>query len=1038
MPEPAAQQFVLGIDLGSNSLGWAIISLIDGEPHHVVRAGVRVFEAGMEGDIASGREESRNLKRRQTRLQRRQTWRRARRLKKIFNLLQSFGLLPPAPAHSPVERQDFLNRLDRDIADSSWFAEQAKSGRYPEPEHALPYILRAAAIEEPLEPTFLGRALYHLAQRRGFLSNRTQTARKDEEEGAVKEGIAELRKAMEATSARTLGKYFSGLGPSDKRIRCRWTARDMYESEFDAIWSAQAKYHPEILTDTRGKEIRRAIFQQRPLWFDPNSVGKCQLEPRERRAPKYLLLSQRFRLLDKVNTLQVNGAKLTEADRAKLIEQLGLHGDSTFKKVRKLLGLSKDEEINLERGGEEKLPGNRTFAEFYGVLGQWWLDMPPEERDSLISYVYAFQNPTKLAQAAAKKWKLTAELAAKLAEISFEPDYMNHSAKAMHKLLPLLEQSKTYSEARKIAYPESFESTDEKDVLPAVEKCLTEIRNPAVMRSLTELRKVVNAIVRQYGKPTYIRIELARDLKKSRKQRERISDENRRNEAARAKAAEKILTEAGIKARRLDIRKALLWEECGGICPYTGKPIPFRALFGSEPQFDIEHIIPFSVSMDDSFKNQTLCYLPENRDKGKRTPHQAYSGDAQKYEGILERVRNFKGEHATRAAKLRRFEMDDDNLETFLTDFRERQLNDTAYAAATAARYLGTLYGGVNDANQTKRVSATSGQATAYFRSLWQLNAILNDGPTENGGRAEKSRGDHRHHAIDAVVIGLTDAAMIKRLADAAQRAPAEHRRKFASLQAPWPNFVDSVRSEMDKVVVSHRVSKKVSGALHEETIYSPVKGDGKVRVRKPLAKLTKGEISAIADEAVRKLVVKKLEELGSAEPKKVFSMAENLPRFASSGVVIKNVRIINGERPIQIGEEFRRRNLVSGNNHHVEIYAAFDKTGREVAWDGEVVPMLDGYRRVRGGEPVVNRDHGPLVKFKFSLAKGDTVSLRGDDGRERLYIVKKLGTQISLIEINDARKIEKYFNPRINGLFRREMKKLSVSPLGEVTTAND
>ncbi|MDE3168744.1 MAG: hypothetical protein KGL75_01270, partial [Acidobacteriota bacterium] len=116
MTEPYAGEFVLGIDLGSNSLGWAVMALVDGEPHHLIRAGVRVFEAGMEGDIASGREESRNLKRRQMRMQRRQTWRRSRRLRKIFRTLQRFGLLPNNPANTPQERQDLLNQLDRQIA----------------------------------------------------------------------------------------------------------------------------------------------------------------------------------------------------------------------------------------------------------------------------------------------------------------------------------------------------------------------------------------------------------------------------------------------------------------------------------------------------------------------------------------------------------------------------------------------------------------------------------------------------------------------------------------------------------------------------------------------------------------------------------------------------------------------------------------------------------------------------------------------------------------------------------------------------------
>lgn len=1041
MSDSNASDFVLGVDLGTNSLGWAIIGLVDGEPHHLVRTGVRVFEAGMDGDVASGREESRNLKRRQMRSQRRQTWRRARRAGKIFNLLQKYQLLPAGDASSSEGRQEFLNRLDRAILTSSWFQAKRKSGLYPEPDHVMPYVLRAVALDEPLEPFFLGRALYHLAQRRGFLSNRKQAAKAGDDEGVVKEGIAGLRKAMQEAAARTLGEYFSRLSPSAERIRSRWTARDIFEKEFEAIWAAQAPRHPHLLTDDRKKELRRAIFFQRPLWFDPNTIGRCELEPDERRAPAYLLLSQRFRFLDKVNNLRINEANLTADDRAKLIQKLELHGDITFKNLRKELKLAKDDEINLERGGETKLPGNRTFAKFHKALGQPWLDLSDDDRNRLVQYAYAFEKPAKLAEAARSKWNLDEVSATALSEIAFEPDYLNLSVKAMKRLLPLLEQGKSYSEARKHAYPESFESGEAIALLPPVDRALTQIRNPAVMRSLTELRKVVNAIVRQYGKPAYIRVELARDLKKSRKQRLAISESNRRNEASRSKAAQGIMNaQVGIAQPKPDaIRKYLLAEECRWQCPYTGKAISVRDLLGPEPQFDIEHIIPFSISMDNSFQNLTLCEVAENRNsKGNKTPFQAYSGDPDRYQRILERVRHFIGDRATLNAKLRRFQLDDEQLEQYLGDFRDRQLNDTAYATSLAARYLGLLYGGVNDSSGTKRVQATSGQATAYFRSLWQLNAILNDGPTTAGGYKPKSRDDHRHHAVDALVIGLTDAGMMKRLADAAQRAPQEHRRKFASLEAPWHNFVDSVRAEVEKIIVSHRVSRKVSGALHEETIYSAPHADGKVRFRKPLSKLTKGEVDAIADAGVKKLVREKLDEARGTDPSKIFSAPENLPRFASSGVLIKNVRITVAERTMPIGHGASRRHVASGNNHHVEVYAELDERGEEVAWDAEVVSMFEAHQRLRARSAVVQKNHGPLVTFKFSLAKGDTIVLREAGGSERLFVVKKLGNQVSLIGINDARPITKYFSPRINGLFQRRMRKLTVNALGELSEAHD
>ena len=1071
MPDQLPHEYILGIDLGTNSLGWAVVGLIDGEPAQLVRAGARVFEAGMEGDLSSGREESRNLKRREARSHRRLLWRRRRRLTKLFNLLRRFELLPPAPAgrstashngHEPPllpdQMQDYFNDLDKNILSSGWFKSKAGSGVFPEPGHTMPYILRASALDESLEPFYLGRALYHLAQRRGFLSNRKQAAKKKDDEGAVKESIAELRKAMQEAQARTLGEYLSHLNPAQERIRCRWTARDMYLNEFNAIWEAQAPHHPGLLTPDRKKEIYNAIFFQRPLWFDPNTIGRCELEPGKHRAPAYLLISQRFRLLQTVNNLGVLPPDdvempLTRADREKLMNELETKGDRTFKQISKLLHLEKGYTFNLERGGEKRIKGNRTNADFYAVFGERWLELSSEERDRAVEYVHSFQKPQKLKEAARKKWGLSEEQAEKLAGISLEADYMNLSRRAMEKFLPLLEQGMTYGEARRQLYPEAFLPVNASDLLPPVERSLTEIRNPAVMRSLTELRKVVNAAIREFGKPTFVHLELARDLKKSKKQRQAISDNNRRNEKARTEAAKKIIAEAGIRDPKPDdVRRFLLAEECRWTCPYTGKSISVSSLFGPEPQFDIEHIIPFSRSMDNSFHNLTLCYVPENRAvKGNKTPWQAYHGNAEQLEAILDRVRKFTGDRRSVAPKLSRFAMDDEQLDGFLEDFRNRQLNDTAYASSIAAKYLGLLYGGVNDAEGRKRIQATSGQATAYFRSLWKLNSILNDGPTAKGGSVSKSREDHRHHAVDAVVIGLTDPAMIKRLSDAAQRAPLEHRRRFASLQAPWPNFVDSVRAEIDKIVVSHRVSKKVSGALHEETIYSRPMGEkGEVRVRKPLASLTKQEVGKIADEGVKKLVQQKLEELGGLEPKKAFSNPENLPTFPSSGVEIKKVRIAKAVPVFPLGEKRTARHVTSESNHHVEIYAEVDQHGNERKWDGEVVSMSEAYQRLKAGRPIVQRDHGPLVRFKFSLAAGEVVECNDRHGERRLLAVRSY-TQltagsiiIGLAPVSDARPKKEMMASKAwvwkgpDTLRQLNPHKVVVSPLGEVTEAHD
>ncbi|MGH9354980.1 MAG: type II CRISPR RNA-guided endonuclease Cas9, partial [Terriglobia bacterium] len=389
------EELILGIDLGTDSLGWALVGRNNGEPQRLVRAGVRIFDSGMDQKNGLGKEESRNKTRRDARSHRRQLWRQRRRLSKIFNLLHGWRLLSDGDASAPHARQDLLNFLDREILSSPWFEKRKANGCSPEPLQVLPYLLRAAALDEPLPPHYLGRALYHLSQRRGFLSNRKQAPKKDDDEGKVKEGISELRKNMAEVGSRTLGEYFVRLAPSEERIRNRWTSREMYETEFDAIWNAQSKYHAELLTPERQKLLRRAIFYQRPLKIKRGLIGKCELEPGERRAPRYLILSQRFRLLQAVNNLKILPPDeperwLTREERAKLTETLELGGDRTFAQVRKLLRLPRCG-FNLERGGEKTLRGNRTAFALYRVFGEQWLQFSPDQQAGVVNYVNSFQ-----------------------------------------------------------------------------------------------------------------------------------------------------------------------------------------------------------------------------------------------------------------------------------------------------------------------------------------------------------------------------------------------------------------------------------------------------------------------------------------------------------------------------------------------------------------------------------------------------------------------------------------------------------------------
>jgi CRISPR-associated endonuclease Csn1 len=996
----------------------------------VIRTGARIFEAGVEGDIESGREESKGLKRRTARSQRRQTDRRRRRLEHTYHLLQRWGLLP-AGLSTPVERQEAVNELDKELA-----------GKHSQ-HGVLPYFLRARAIDERLEPFELGRALYHLAQRRGFQSNRKAAAKEDEKERSeVKASIKDLWAKM---GDLTLGQYFAGLDPHELRIRKQWTHRDMYKREFAAIWDAQAPHHPDLLTDERRKELNHALFFQRPLKPTDDLIGDCELQSGEKRAPAGHWIAQRFRMVQTVNNLRARTPdgierELTPAQRESLIEHLERFGDTTLYRARTFLGFDKSVRFNLEEGGEKNLKGNRTSAKLREIFGERWDEMPPDQRDDLMNDLLKEQSDEELAAAACQKWQLDAESAQRLADVRLEDKYLSLSLGAMRRLLVHMEAGVSFMNARQAEYPENFEAADPLDRLPAIKDCKDlDVRNPAVLRALTELRKVVNAVVARYGKPQSIHIELARDLRRSAEERRRMSNRMRKREEERDIVKKLIRETTNERPSERDIEIGMLARECDCTCPYTGHQFSWSSLFGGQSQAQVEHVIPYSRSLDDSFANKTLCYHEANARKANRTPREAYAPDEQRWHEIIERVKRFQGEFAKE--KLRRFQEPECDTEKLLEEFTQRQLQDTRYASRLAAKYVGMLFGGVVDASGQRRVVTCAGGVTAALRRLWGLNRILSEGD-------KKQRTDHRHHSVDAATVALTTHRAIKMLSDEARRTRDQGQARLKTLEAPWPGFVDDLARAIGETLVSVRPEHRLAGALHEETIYSAprrgAQGREFVAVRKPVHLLTAKDIEgdAIIDPVVRERVRLQLGIVGG-DPRK---LENNLPTMVS-GVRIRRVRIQSATATVQVGEGYRLRHVALKDNHHMEVVALLDKNGKEAKWEGHVVSRFEAVMRHKRREPVVRRDHGTGRKFKFSLASGDLIEIDAETERRCLYLVRCVsGANVEMTPANDARRQQEqrkgtgkvWIKRSTDRLFELHCRKVTVAPIGEVIPAND
>lgn len=1062
--------YVLGLDLGSASLGWVAVEYADGGPCGLLAAGVRIFDPGVDlNKFERGQEgSSNNSDRRMARLQRRQMRRRAARRRELYDKLASAGLLPKVNEEDGEERrrkrleklsaarQAAITRLDHELW-LKWRERLLKDRSIPAGEHVLPYFLRKVALTEKLEPKEFGRALYHLGQRRGFKSNRKSAPKKDEDAGKVKSGIGELTREIEAANAPTLGAYFASLDPNVHKIRRRWTERSMFHAEFEKLWEAQKRWHSELLDGGLKADIHHLLFHQRPLMSTDHLVGFCELEKKERRAPWGTLEAQRFRMLQRVNDMELEEAsgvvrRLTEEERENILGALEREGDQTFAGLRKLIGVKgKEARFNFERGGEKNCRGNRTAAKMRAVFGERWEQMSGEEQASAVKEWIDTESPEALAESGERGWGLSPEAAKLWAESSPEPEYCGFSLVALRKLLPHLEEGTRLATAIKLEYPEKDAAIY--DLLPPLKTVVSEVRNPAIQRAMSELRKVVNALIREYGKPEAVRIELARDLKNTAKQREKIWKDNREREKDRKKAAAEVLKEVGGEnASGEDIEKYRLAEECGWECPYSGKKIGMTTLFTS-PEFQVEHILPLSRYPDNSFQNKTLCHVSMNTAKGNRTPHEAFHQDDERWAQILERVKKFGN-----GAKLKRFQMRPEETEAakLLGEFTNRQLQDTRYSSKLAARYLSSLYGG-RDEDGKRKVFASSGQVTATLRAVWQLNRIL-------GADGKKNRDDHRHHAVDALVIGLTEERVIKRMSETSSRNlsvdPGKLFRPFKGMEQPWPGFVDSVRPHFEQMNISHRPSHKLGGALHEETLYSRarmVNGKSYVHVRKPITALSAGKMVNIVDPAVKKAVEAKLAELGG-DVKKLGAIALDdvtaLPYLKSKDgrhIPIKSVRVRKAMSPTKIGHGARERFVQPANNHHVEIFAKVDGRGKEVRWEGMPVSLLEAKERNRRKMPVIQKklDGQDDHVFKFSLMGGDIIELSGKEGevdRTGLWRVRTISSneQIAVVKVGDARIIKEmrptldFWRPMPNALRKLNCRKVTVDLLGRVHAASD
>ncbi|HLP93007.1 MAG TPA: type II CRISPR RNA-guided endonuclease Cas9 [Saprospiraceae bacterium] len=909
-------QTIFGLDLGVASIGYAVVQFYpqDEKKNEILDCGVRVIpldtdeikEFGKGGNVPT------NVARRAARGARRNLQRYKLRRYLLLRELKRLKMAPTPHLMTKLTPQEL-------------------------------YGLRLRGLNEPLSLPEIGRVLYHLNQRRGYKSARVDQGESDgKKQSDYLQEIAQREAELDRNS-QTVGAYLASGVHSSKHYRVRQQIfnRSTYQEEFDQIWNAQQKFHPDVLTDQNRRILRdKIIYRQRPLRSQKGLVGECALEwnyaleaktqkmlleanglpkiVRPKCAPKSSPLAQACKVWESIHNLRVydeTGAAypIPQTIKNQIFELLQQEDRNLTAKriIADVLKLSPKSYTVDPLIKEKGLENNRTSAKLLSVFQKNginrrdllafnpvieevdWDDPSTGERRKrtqirgdfdkeplyqLWHLIYATQEEDDLIRLLQEKYGFTLEQAQAVAAIDFTKEgYASKSHRAMRRLLPHYQNGLDYTAACVAAgynHSNSLTKTENEartllnklEILPK-----NSLRNPVVEKILNQMIHLVNDLMVKFGRPSEIRVELARELKQSAKERQSVDKKNYQRKKERDQIRKEIAAQLKIQPEsvtKVQIEKWKLYKETNGVSLYTGLTLDLGTFLRAEA-VDIEHIIPKVRRFDDSFENKTICERKLNQDKNKSTAYDFMRSQPvpglQSFDAYLRMVKELYDSNKLSRGKYNRLMMSAEEVSND-TDFIARQLRETQYITKKARQLLQDV---------CYQVTTTSGSITDFLRHQWGWDEIiqglrisqfreleLTKMITIRNGEQEKEviegwdkRDDHRHHALDALVVACTRQSHIKRLNDLNQTLEgkfgedrrkellATGRDKYIAGNAPFSHAQTS--AAIDKILISFKQGQRVAtrsknkvglqitltprGKMHEETIYGRIKRYKKV-----------------------------------------------------------------------------------------------------------------------------------------------------------------------------------------------------------------
>lgn len=839
-------QYAIGLDIGITSVGWAALALdADENPCGILNFGSRIFTGAEHpktgASLAAPRREARGARRRLRR--------HRHRNERIRNLIVSSGLI----SH---EQLDAL--FDGQLEDI--------------------YALRTRALGKTVTREELARIMLHLSQRRGFRSNRKGGT--DAEDGKLLEAVGDNKRRMDEKGYRTAGEMFfkDEAFAAHKRNKggnyIATVTRAMTEDEVHRVFAAQRSFGVDFASEKLEAEYLDILLSQRSFDDVEPMVGKCTFEPNQLRAARAAYSFEYFSLLQKINHIRlISGGKsgpLTDAQRKKLIELAHKTDTLSYAKIRKEFELPDtvrfnsvrytDEALFEEQEKKEKIVCMKAYhamrkAVDKNAKGRFnYLTVP--QRNEIGRVLSTYKTSAKIEPALAAAGIELCDVEA-LEELSFSK-FGHLSVKACDKLIPFLEKGMNYNDACAAAGYDfrGHSKVGRQMYLPPLSDDCTEITSPVVRRAVSQTIKVVNAIIRRYGtSPVYVNIELAREMSKDFSERAKIKKQNDENRSKNDRIKDQVAEYTHGTATGLDIVKMKLFNEQGGICAYSQRQMSVERLF--DPNYaEVDHIVPYSISFDDRYRNKVLVLTEENRNKGNRLPLQYLTGERRDH--FIVWVNN-----SVRDFRKRKLLLKEELTPEEENDWKVRNLQDTKFVSSFMLNYINDNLLFAPSMRRKKRVTAVNGAVTDYMRKRWGISKVREDGD--------------RHHAVDAVVIACTTDALIQKVS----RYESWHERHYMPTENgsilvdpatgeikqefpyPWamfrkelearlsngpsravadlkiPFYMDIDAPQVKPLFVSRMPTRKVTGAAHKDTVKSAkALEDGLAVVKRPLTAL--------------------------------------------------------------------------------------------------------------------------------------------------------------------------------------------------------